>query len=182
MSHLTSKLKALELGLYEDLLVHLVLIFLPTQFNQFKVSYNCQKETWSLNELILHCVQEEERLKQEKTESAHLAHTSKDKGKKRKKDKDAAVTAPQKKQQKRPVDPEGTGCFFCGAAGHKKKHCTNYHAWRARKCMLLNLVCSKVNLTSVPQHTWWMDSGATTHISVFIQGCLSYQKRNDGER
>ncbi|KAL0325574.1 UNVERIFIED_CONTAM: hypothetical protein Sradi_5126700 [Sesamum radiatum] len=44
MSHLTSKLKALKLDLSEDLLVHLVLISLPTQFSQFKVSYNCQKE------------------------------------------------------------------------------------------------------------------------------------------
>ena len=90
MSHLASKLRALKLDLSEDLLVHLVLISLPTQFSQFKVSYNCQKETWSLNELISHCVQEEERLKQDKTESAHLASTSKDKGKKRKKDKEAA--------------------------------------------------------------------------------------------
>ncbi|XP_028075239.1 uncharacterized protein LOC114277540 [Camellia sinensis] len=44
MSHLASKLKALKLDLSDDLLVHLVLISLPTQFNQFKVSYNCQKE------------------------------------------------------------------------------------------------------------------------------------------
>ena len=63
MSHLASKLRAHNLDLFEDLLVHLVLIYLPTQFSQFKVSYNCQKETWSLNELISHCVQEEERLK-----------------------------------------------------------------------------------------------------------------------
>lgn len=49
MSHLASKLKALKLELSQDLLVHLVLISLPMQFNQFKVSYNCQKETWSLN-------------------------------------------------------------------------------------------------------------------------------------
>ena len=60
MSHLASKLRAHKLDLSKDLLVHLVLISLPTQFNQFKVSYNCQKETWSLNELISHCVQEEE--------------------------------------------------------------------------------------------------------------------------
>ena len=66
MSHLTSKLRAQKLAISEDLLVHLVLIFLPTQFSQFKVSYNYQKETWSLNELISHCMQEEERLKQEK--------------------------------------------------------------------------------------------------------------------
>ena len=86
MSHLASKLRAHKLDLSEDLLVRLVPISLPTQFSQFKVSYNCQKETRSLNELISHCVQEEERLKQEKIESAHLASTSKDKGKKRKKD------------------------------------------------------------------------------------------------
>ena len=58
MSHLASKLRAHKLDLYEDFLVHLVLISLPTQFSQLKVSYNCQKETWSLNELISHCVQE----------------------------------------------------------------------------------------------------------------------------
>ncbi|KAL0307486.1 UNVERIFIED_CONTAM: hypothetical protein Sangu_3026600 [Sesamum angustifolium] len=63
MSHLASKSKALKLDLSEDLLVHLILISLPTQFSQFEVSYNCQKETWSLNELISHYVQEEERLK-----------------------------------------------------------------------------------------------------------------------
>ena len=88
MSHLASKLRAHKLDIFEDLLVHLVLISLPTQFSQFKVSYNCEKKTWSLNELISHCVQEEERLKKGKIESAHLAGTSKDKGKKRKKDKE----------------------------------------------------------------------------------------------
>ena len=43
MSHLASKLKALKPELSEDLPVHLVLISLPTQFSQFKVSYNCQR-------------------------------------------------------------------------------------------------------------------------------------------
>ena len=45
MSHLASKLRAHKLDLSENLLVHLVLISLPTQFSQFKVSYNYQKET-----------------------------------------------------------------------------------------------------------------------------------------
>ena len=79
MSYIASKLKALKLELFEDLLVYLVLISLSTQYSQFKVSYNYPKETWSLNELISHCVQGEERLKRDKTESAHLAMTSKDK-------------------------------------------------------------------------------------------------------
>ena len=37
-------------------------------------------------------------------------------------------------------------------------------------------------MTSVPKHNWWIDSGATTHISVSMQGCLSCRKPNDGER
>ena len=64
MFHLASKLKALKLELFEDLLMYLVLISLPAQFSQFKVSYNCQKDKWSLNEFISHCVQDKERLKQ----------------------------------------------------------------------------------------------------------------------
>ena len=148
MSHIASKLKALKLELSKELLVHLVLISLPIQFSQFEVSYNCQKDLWFLNELISHCVQEEERLKHEKAESAHLAITSKDKkNKKIKKDKDAADAALQKKQQKEQTKDV---CYFCRAANHRKKHCANYHAWRAKKGTLLNLVCSEVNLTSDP--------------------------------
>ena len=112
MSHLASKLKALQLELTEDLLVHLVLISLPAQFNQFKVSYNCQKETWSLNELISHYVQEEERLKQDRTESAHLAAAFKDKGRKRKNVKEAAGTVPQKKQLVPTESCDFVNCFF----------------------------------------------------------------------
>ena len=125
MSHLASKLRAHKLDFFEDLLVHLVLISLSTQFSQFKVSYNCQKETWSLNELISHCVQEEERLKQEKIQSSHLVGTSKDKWKKRKKDKEVVEVPYEKKQHK---EKKVDGCFFCGVAGHKKRQCTNYHA------------------------------------------------------
>ena len=43
MSHITAKLKELKLEPFKDLLVHLVLIYFPTQYSQFKVSYNWQK-------------------------------------------------------------------------------------------------------------------------------------------
>ena len=56
MSHITSKLKDLKLEFYDDMLVHLALLSLPTQYNQFKVSYNYQKDKWSLNEIILYCI------------------------------------------------------------------------------------------------------------------------------
>ena len=180
MSHITSKLKALKLELSEDLLVHLVLISLPNQFSQFKVSYNCQKEKWTLNELISYCVQEEERLKQEKTESAHLASTSKDNGKdkKGKKRKNEAAKGPAQKKQNQDKD----GCFFCDKPGHMKKDCPKYHAWREKKGTFLNLVCSEVNIASVPRNTWWLDSGATTNVSISMQGCMSYRRPSDAER
>ncbi|KAL1290664.1 hypothetical protein AAHE18_20G145800 [Arachis hypogaea] len=72
MFHLASKLKALKLELFGDLLVHFILIYLPVHFGKFKVSYNTLKDTWSLNELISHYVQEEERLQQDKAESAYM--------------------------------------------------------------------------------------------------------------
>ena len=48
--------------------------------------------------------------------------------------------------------------------------------------MLLSLVCSEVNLTLVPSDMWWIDSCATTHINVSMQGCLRCWKPSDGER
>ncbi|CAH9136785.1 unnamed protein product [Cuscuta epithymum] len=132
MSHIASKLSAPKLILPEELLVYLVLISLPSQFNQFKVSYNCIKEKWSLNELISHCVQEEERIKQDKTESAHLASTSK--GSKKMKFKEAANSGPQRKHHKETKEEtKESGCFFCRGTNHKKNDCTKYHAWRAKK-------------------------------------------------
>ncbi|KAL4335653.1 hypothetical protein GQ457_07G001670 [Hibiscus cannabinus] len=66
----------------------------------------------------------EERLKREKFESAHLASTSKDKGKKRKYHNEAAkgpaAKGPaQKKQEQAPAV-----CFFCDKTGHMKKDYT----------------------------------------------------------
>ncbi|KAL0352380.1 UNVERIFIED_CONTAM: hypothetical protein Scaly_1626700 [Sesamum calycinum] len=77
---------------------------------------------------------EEERFKQDKTECAYFASTSKgnDKGKKRKKDNGAADAAPQKKQQKESNDSKVV-CYFCKDEGHIKKHWTNFHAWHTKK-------------------------------------------------
>jgi len=74
------------------------------------------------------------------------------------------------------------GCFFCNKPGHVKKDCTKYHAWRGKKGIILTLVYSEVNLSSMPRNTWWIDSGATTHISISMQGCLNYRKPSDVER
>lgn len=50
LSHIVSRLKVLKVEISEDILVHLVLNSLPGTFDSFNVSYNCQKEKWTLNE------------------------------------------------------------------------------------------------------------------------------------
>ncbi|RVW68066.1 Retrovirus-related Pol polyprotein from transposon TNT 1-94 [Vitis vinifera] len=57
-----------------------------------------------------------------------------------------------------------------------------YAAWREKKGTLPNFVCSEINLAVVPTNTWWIDTGATTHISVTMQGCLRSRMPTDGER
>ncbi|KAL6348428.1 hypothetical protein AAG906_005736 [Vitis piasezkii] len=80
-----------------------------------------------------------------------LMHLGFGTSKKKKRDNKGKQTA--KKQ-----DKEIT-CFFCKKAGHMKKTCTKYVAWREKK-----------------------DTGATTHISVAMQGCLRSRMPTDGER
>ena len=47
------------------------------------------------------------------------------------------------------------------------------------KCCIY--VCFESNLTEIPSNTWWLDSGATTHISNTMQGFLSIQTINPNE-
>ena len=125
-------------------------------------------------------MQEEDRLKRDKTESAHVATTSKVNNRKRTKDKETVVGRSQPKKQK--TQDQAISCFFCKKSGHVKKECPKYVAWRVKKGRLFTFVCSEVNLTSVPSNTWWVDSGATTHTSVSMQGCLWSRKPSDAER
>ena len=56
MSNLAVRLKALKLEMLEGIVVQLALNSLPIQNDTLKVSYNTQKEKWSLHELLAQCV------------------------------------------------------------------------------------------------------------------------------
>ncbi|KAK3032400.1 hypothetical protein RJ639_036417 [Escallonia herrerae] len=75
MNDMASQLKGLDMEIFEGFLVHFIMTSLPAQFGPFKVNYNTQKEKWKMSELISMCVQEEERLKSEQPDSAHVAIT-----------------------------------------------------------------------------------------------------------
>ncbi|KAK2998787.1 hypothetical protein RJ639_022915 [Escallonia herrerae] len=83
MNDMASQLKGLDMEISEGFLMHFIMTFLPAQFDPFKINYNTQKEKWKMSELISMCVQEEEMLKSEQPDNAHVAITdpSKRKGK-----------------------------------------------------------------------------------------------------
>ncbi|RVW80762.1 Retrovirus-related Pol polyprotein from transposon TNT 1-94 [Vitis vinifera] len=130
------------------------------------------KEKWTLNELIL-SVYKRNKIETRKDRKCSLGfHISgiwcQKKRKRDNKGKQTAVSETSKQKVQKKQDKEIT-CFFCKKAGHMKKTCTKYAAWREKKGTLLNFVCSEINLAVVPTDTWWIDTGATTHISVTMQ-------------
>ncbi|KAK4400627.1 hypothetical protein Sango_1168800 [Sesamum angolense] len=79
MRDIAAQLKPLEVDISKPFLVHLILNSLPKEYGPFKITYNAQKEKWSVNELLTMCVQEEERLKNENIEVANLVTQNKGK-------------------------------------------------------------------------------------------------------
>jgi hypothetical protein len=63
MSNMASKLKTIDKGLKYEFLVHLVMSFLPKEFEAFKINYNSQPENWRIEKLVAICVHKEERIK-----------------------------------------------------------------------------------------------------------------------
>ena len=60
MNNLTEQLKSMNMVISEPFLVQFILNPLPSQFNPFKITYNTQKDKWTMNELKV-----KERLKRE---------------------------------------------------------------------------------------------------------------------
>ncbi|RVW21782.1 Retrovirus-related Pol polyprotein from transposon TNT 1-94 [Vitis vinifera] len=82
MVHLQTRLKALDIPIPDKFIVHQALNTLPSSFSQIKTAYNTLNQSWGVNDLITKCVAEEEKLKREKNESAHLVALGKPNNKK----------------------------------------------------------------------------------------------------
>ena len=82
MTDAAKKLNSMDVTIGEKQLVFMILQALPAKYSQLKVSYNTQDKTWTVDELIAQCVQEESRQRQEKgkeIEAVNLVHLGKKK-------------------------------------------------------------------------------------------------------
>ncbi|KAK2997912.1 hypothetical protein RJ639_026101 [Escallonia herrerae] len=191
MNDMASQLKGLDMEISEGFLVHFIMTSLPAQFGPFKINYNTQKEKWKMSELISMCVQEEERLKSEQPDSAHVAITGPSKGKGKGKkfgkgnvqgNKSASVTKTDKASSSGTKGSSGPRCHFCKDKGHMRNECHKFREWLEKKGNLSICVCYESYTIDAPLNTWWVDTGATVHITNSLQGFLSVKKLNKGDR
>ena len=122
-------------------------------------------------------------LKLEKIESDHLAFTSNSK-RKRPKKIEASEKEPQKQQKDTSTNAKNKGFFFVEIIFFERSIATIITPGVLRKvCFLVLFVpTSEFNLVSIPRHTQWIDSSATTNISVSLQDCTSCRKPTGGEK
>ncbi|KAK3024423.1 hypothetical protein RJ639_043381 [Escallonia herrerae] len=191
MNDMAFQLKGLDMKISEGFLVHFIMTSLLAQFGPFKINYNTQKEKWKMSELISMCVQEEERLKSEQPDNAHVAiiGPSKGKGKGKKfgkgnvqENKSASVTNTDKASSSGTKGYSGPRCHFCKDKGHMRKECHKFREWLEKKGNLSICVCYESYTIDAPLNTWWVDTGATVHITNSLQGFLSVKKLNKGDR
>ncbi|KAK1411311.1 hypothetical protein QVD17_37858 [Tagetes erecta] len=183
MHNMANKLKGLEMSISEGFLVHFIMTSLPHQFDAFKINYNTQKDKWKMSELIAMCVQEEERLKLDKPDTAYLITAdAKRKGKFQRKEapkvqkkSNSSTASSSKNSSGKPY------CKLCRKEGHRQTDCPEFKEWLAKKGNHLNVLTESFNL-NVPSNTWWFDSGSTVHVTNSTQRFLTIQRLERNQR
>uniref|UniRef100_A0A6N2K712 Integrase catalytic domain-containing protein n=1 Tax=Salix viminalis TaxID=40686 RepID=A0A6N2K712_SALVM len=153
MSNLASRLTSMGMEVHESFLVQFIINSLPQEYGQFQVNYNTIKDKWNIQELKAMLIQEEARLKKQKNQVALIVGLNK---------AGSSFKKPSMKDKRRISQiRKVVKCFFCKKEGHMKKDCPRRKAWFDKK--------------EVPRNTWWLDSGASTHVSHIKQGFSTIQ-------
>ena len=199
MTDMSAKLKAMKMEISDGFLVHFIMTSLPPEYNAFKIAYNTRNDNWSMSDLIAMCVQEEERIKAEPKEYVHHVGLSKRKFQGDfSKSKKKLQFSPQKGQgqvQKGskpyassagpssvPQKPAYDNCLFCRNPGHFQRDCPGFLKWLHKKGNDEITFIDESLYVDYSLSTWWIDSGATVHVTNSLQGFHTVIRLGKGER
>nr|XP_009780571.1 PREDICTED: uncharacterized protein LOC104229611 [Nicotiana sylvestris] len=178
MTNIAARLQTLGMKVDDSFLVQFILNLLPPEYGPFQINYDTIKDKWNVSELSSILTQEESRLMKQGSYSINLMGQGASKGLKAKankfKNKKAPAKAPQDAKKEHKIDM----CRFCNKEGHYQKYFLKRKACFEKKSTITAFECFESNLIEVPNNTWWLDSGATAHISTTLQGFLTIQTTN----
>ena len=163
MCDMANKLKTLDMSISDGFLVHFIMTSLPAQYSPFKISYNTQKATWSMAEIISYCVEEEERQKVERMKdivnmvSERFGRVSVSNTPKHQAESAASNTPKHQaesgssRQHKKFKGHKGKAmqhkktsekrlCKFCKSPNHEQKDCHGFKDWLKSKGTIIDYV------------------------------------------
>lgn len=70
-------------------------------------------------------------------------------------------------------------CFYCKKKGHFQKDFRNFFSRCEKKGISITCVCFENNFVDVPNKTWWIDTGATSHVDNSLHGFQNKGKPSD---
>nr|XP_009803862.1 PREDICTED: uncharacterized protein LOC104249184 [Nicotiana sylvestris] len=178
MTNITIRLQTLGMKVDDSFLIQFILNSLPPEYGPFQINYNTIKDKCNISELSSILTQEESRLKKQWSHSINLMGQGAGKGLKVKANKFKKKKAHAKAQQDANKEYKVDTCRFCNKEGQYQKDCLKRKAWFEKKGIFSAFVCFESNLVEVPNNTWWLDSGATAHVSTTLQGFLTIQTTN----
>ncbi|KAJ9679813.1 hypothetical protein PVL29_021660 [Vitis rotundifolia] len=188
LKHYFNKANEMKVELSEKFLKWLVLESLPASFDAVKLTFNALKEEWTLEELMSIVVQHEVSMKKNETHSIALVT---DQGSNIKKKPPHKNFGGSKQFKRRGNSSQGGSsasassnatknekfkgkCNFCHKIGHKQVDCFKFKSWLEKKkkgkiVVDLNANMIETNIVDVHANSWWLDTGATIHVTNSLQ-------------
>ena len=187
MCDMANKLKALEMSISDGFLVHFIMTSLPAQYAPFMISYNTQKGTWNIAELISYCVEEEERQKTAKMKDVinfvnfgkgkHQAESGCSKNSKKKFKPTPSKGSNKTTQKTSQKSKNSLVCNFCKSPKHMQKDCAGFKEWLQKKGNDVVSFIDESFLANLSPNSWWIDSGAYFQFITGIPFDENYKKR-----
>jgi hypothetical protein len=185
--------KYLGKDLAEDFVVHVIMRSLPQEFDTFHVHYNSAiSDNWNLDQMMVQCIQEEEKLKNQLGDSSFAHHQAKKKNKFSKQNFKKPGT-PRVSSSRPPQRPKNHGkmkifpvdidtCMYCKEKWHYKKNCPEFLKYLLKNSNVQVTFIDEPLFLEFSTSTWWIDSGMTIHVVNSLQGLSIRRELAKGQR